>query len=50
MSSAYLDARVRVLREALGRGELTLDGAADSLVRFAGGMDTVRAKELLTGQ
>jgi hypothetical protein len=49
VSSADLEARLQTLREALGRGELTLDEAADSLVRYAGGMDTVRAKELLTG-
>ena len=49
VSAADLDARVASLRAALGRGELTLDEAADSLVRYAGGMDTARAKELLTG-
>ena len=48
VTSAELEERLRTLRAALERGELTLDEAADSLVRFAGGMDTVRAKELLT--
>lgn len=48
VSSADLEDRVRTLRAALERGEVTLDEAADSLVRFAGGMDSVRAKELLT--
>ena len=50
VSAAELDKRVQTLREALARGELSLDEAADSLVRYAGGMDTVRAKELLTGR
>ena len=48
VNSAELEERLQTLRAALERGELTLDEAADSLVRFAGGMDTVRAKELLT--
>jgi hypothetical protein len=43
-----LHERVRVLREAVSRGDVSLDEAAGSLVRFAGGsMTPERAEELL---
>jgi hypothetical protein len=47
VKSSDLEQRLATLRAAVARGDLTLDEAADSLVRYAGGMDTVRAKELL---
>lgn len=49
VSADDLEKRRIELRQAIARGDLTLDEAADSLVRYAGGMDTARAKELLTG-
>jgi hypothetical protein len=43
-----LQERVRVLRDAVSRGDVSLDEAAGSLVRFAGGsMTAERAEELL---
>lgn len=47
VSDEALQERVRVLRGAVARGELALDEAAGSLIRFAGGMDVARAKSLL---
>lgn len=47
VSDEALAERVRVLRGAVARGELPLEEAAGSLVRFAGGMDVAQARELL---
>jgi hypothetical protein len=48
VSPAQLEERVRVLRAAVSRGDILLEEAAGSLVRFAGGsMTPERAEELL---
>ena len=47
VTDAELFDRVRVLRGAVERGELPVDEAAGSLMRFAGGMDLTRARALL---
>ena len=49
VTEAQLDARVRTLRAAVGRGDVPLDEAVGSLVRFAGGgLTSQMARELLS--
>ena len=49
VSDADLDERVKALRAAVARGDVQLDEAVGSLIRYAGGgLTPTLAKELLT--
>lgn len=49
VTEAQLAERVRALRGAVARGDVSLDEATGSLIRFAGGsMTAERARQLLT--
>jgi hypothetical protein len=48
VTAEQLEERVRVLRDAVSRGDVSMEEAAGSLVRFAGGsMTPERAQQLL---
>lgn len=48
VTDEQLQERARVLRSAVARGDVSLDEATGSLIRFAGGsMTTERAQQLL---
>jgi hypothetical protein len=48
VTAEQLQERVRVLRDAVSRGDVSMEEAAGSLVRFAGGsMTPERAQQLL---